>query len=76
VKNKFKSGCKYEIQFWDHCLEEAEILCEVDIWVTRETKTHVFGTWWRIVNSLEHEKNNRELVSIVKSTITRKRKLK
>jgi hypothetical protein len=72
----FKLGSKYTIQFHDHCVGEMEVLCEVTIWITKETKTHVFGTWWRVITEdIAVEESNREIVSIIKSTITKKRKL-
>jgi len=72
----FRVGSKYTIQFYDHCVGEDDLLCEVTMWITRETKTHVFGTWWRVItDNLETEESNREMVSIIKSTIVKKRKL-
>ena len=73
---KFKIGSKYTIQFHDHCLSEYKALCEVTMWITAEDKTHVYGTWWRLItDDLEVEESNREMVSIIKSTITKRRKL-
>ena len=72
---KFKIGEKYCIQFHDHCLEKFKVVCEVTIYITEEDSTHVYGTWWRILtDDAEVEEANREMVSIVKSTITKKRK--
>lgn len=73
---KFKIGSKYTIQFWDHAIGVAPVMCEVTMWITGEDKTHVEGTWWRIVSDAEIEKDNRELVHIIKSTIVKKVKLK
>jgi hypothetical protein len=75
MRRSFKVGEKYTIQFWDHCLEEDKILCEVTLWVTKEDKTFVYGTWWRVLTEdTELEESNREMLSIVKSAIKRKRK--
>jgi hypothetical protein len=77
MKNKFKAGSKYTIQFHDHCLGEFDVLCEVTIWVTKENATHVYGTWWKVhTEDVEVEEANREMVSIIKSTIIKKAKLK
>ena len=75
MKKVFEVGKKYVIRFYDHCIGDNEILCEIDIWVTKETATSVTGTWWRIINDDEAEKVNREPVTIIKSTIIKKRKL-
>lgn len=73
---RFKVGCKYTIQFWDHCVGEDKVLCEVTMWITKEQKHHVYGTWWRVLTDNEEtEENNREMLSIVKSAIVKKRKL-
>jgi hypothetical protein len=77
MKKKFKIGSKYTIQFWDHCLEKEKILCEVTMWITEEDDTHVYGTWWRILTEdSDIEEANREMVSIIKSTIIKKACLK
>lgn len=74
---KFEKGCKYSIRFHDHCVGEFEVLCEVTVWVISETKTHVYGTWWKVItDDKEVEENNREMVSIIKSTIVKRKKLK
>lgn len=73
---KFKIGEKYTIQFWDHCLGEFKVLCEVTMWITKEDKSHVYGTWWKVItDDKEVEESNREMTSIIKSTIVKKRKL-
>jgi hypothetical protein len=73
---KFKVGEKYCIQFWDHCLGDFKVLCEVTIWITKEHKSHIYGTWWKVItDDDEVERNNREMVSIIKSTIVKKRKM-
>ena len=72
---KFDIGSKYTIVFWDHCIEQFKVKCEVTIYITKEDKSHVYGTWWRVITDDEEvERNNREMVSIVKSAIIRKRK--
>ena len=73
---RFKVGEKYTIQFLDHCKGDAKILCEITIWVTRQDDDFVWGTWWKILGEdKETEDINNEIVSIIKSTITKKRKL-
>lgn len=72
----FKIGDKYTIQFHDHCTGSFKVVCEVTIYVTSEDKTHVYGTWWRVLtDDKEVEEHNREMVSIIKSTIIKKRKM-
>ena len=74
---KFKVGEKYTIQFWDHCVGEFKVLCEVTIYITSQDKTHLYGTWWRVITDDKAvEANNREMVSIIKSTIFKKRKFR
>lgn len=73
---KFKIDEKYTIQFMDHCKGDDALLCEVTLWITKEDKKNVYGTWWRIITDEEQfEKDNREMVTIIKSTIVKKRKL-
>lgn len=74
---KFEIGGKYSIRFHDHCVGEFDVLCEVTIWVTKETKTHVYGTWWKVISDdPEVEEFNREMVSIIKSAIVKRKKWK
>lgn len=75
MKNQFKVGNKYTIQFWDHCKGSEALLCEVTLWITKEDKDFVYGTWWRIIDDEEAEEDNREMVTIIKSTIAKKRSL-
>ena len=73
---KFKIGSKYTIQFWDHCLGQFKVLCEVTIYITSQDKTHLYGTWWRVLtDDTATEEANREMISIIKSTITKTKKL-
>jgi hypothetical protein len=76
MKHRFKVGSKYTIQFHDHCTGDFKVLCEVTMWITDIDDTHVYGTWWKLITDDEEvEVANREMVSIIKSTITKKRKL-
>ena len=73
---KFKVGEKYTIQFYDHCLGDFKVLCEVTIYITKDLKNHLMGTWWKVLtDDKEVEEANREMVTIIKSTIIKKRKL-
>ena len=73
---KYKIGSKYTVQFLDHCKGEDTLLCEVTIYVTGEDKNTLYGTWWRVITDDEElEELNREMVSIIKSTIKSKRKI-
>lgn len=73
---RFKVGSKYTIQFYDHCVGNFKVLCEVTIWVTKTDRSHVYGTWWKVItDDKEVEESNREMVSIIKSTIIKKKKL-
>lgn len=76
MKRQFKVGDKYTIQFHDHCLGEFNVACEVTMYVTSEDDVFVYGTWWRVLTDDEEvEEANREMVTVIKSTITKKRKL-
>lgn len=71
---KFKLNQRYRITFWDHCKGEDRILCEVTIWTTRDDATFIYGTWWKVFHDdSETEELNREMVSIAKSTIVKKK---
>jgi hypothetical protein len=72
----FKIGSKYTIQFHDHCKGDSKMICEVTLWITKEDKSHVYGTWWHVLDQdQETTELNREMVSIIKSTVIKKRKL-
>jgi hypothetical protein len=69
---RFKVGSKYCIQFHDHCVGKDDIVCEVTVYITSQTKTHLYGTWWRVItDDHELEEANREMVTIIKSTIVK-----
>lgn len=73
---KFKEGEKYTIQFWDHCLGDFKVVCEVTIWITKQSNIHLYGTWWRVLtDDTSVEEANREMVTLVKSAIIKKRKM-
>lgn len=77
MRNQFKIGKKYTIQFWDHCIGSGAVLTEVTLWITKEDKNTVYGTWWKVLNEeSETEEENREMVSIVKSAVLKKLLLK
>jgi hypothetical protein len=76
MKHRFKVGSKYTIQFWDHCTGDFKVLCEITIWITRVDRSHIYGTWWKVITEdTEVEESNREMVSLIKSTIVKKKKL-
>jgi hypothetical protein len=77
MKKQFQIGHVYTIQFWDHCKGEEKILCEVTIEATKEDETFVYGTWWRIITKdKELASVNHEMISIVKSAIVKKNKVR
>ena len=74
---KFKIGDKYIIQFHDHCTGNFKMLCEVMLKIIKEDSTHIYGTWWILItDDQDVEEANVEMVSIIKSTIVKKRKVK
>ena len=72
---RFKKSSLYYIRFYDHCIGEKEMECEVCGWVINETKIKVTISYWNVVNKLWRENNN-EPVTILKSCILEKRKIK
>ena len=78
MKTNFKIGQAYRIEFLDHCTgSDEEILCEVFGRVLKQTENSVVLSWWNVLNSDKETKdNNREKVTILKSTIKKKRVLR
>lgn len=73
---KFKIGSKYTIQFMDHCKGDQTLVCEITAWVIREDKNTVYLTWWRVIDTdADTIAHNREMISIIKSTIIKTKKL-
>lgn len=74
---KFKNGELYYIKFLDHCISEDHtvIECEVCGWVLSEDKDRVTLTWWHVSNDAYRDGND-EPVSIIKSTIKKKRNIR
>lgn len=71
---KFKIGKKYCIHFLDHCKGNGALLCEITAYVISEDKTTLYCSWWKVLcDDPETEEINREMVSIVKSTIVKKK---
>ena len=73
---KFEVGSAYLICFKDHCLGEDHILmdCSVLGWVLSQDEDRVTVTFWK-VDKDEYKEGNDEPCNIIKSTITKKRKL-
>lgn len=74
---KFKYDSLYYVQFDDHIKDGDEPLsCQVCGWVINDSDKYVTLAWW-MPNSADESTNkfNVEKVVILKSTITRKRKL-
>ena len=77
MSNKFELGKLYKIRFYDHCIGMSRKMeCEVCGWIIKEDKEHIVLTYWRVNDSdATTVRENIEPVSIIKSCITRKRKL-
>jgi len=75
MKIEFKEDVVYRVVFYDHCMNDDDsITCEVFGRVIRQDDNVVVLSWWNILNSnVETRDNNREQVTIVKSTIKSKR---
>jgi len=75
---EFDVGELYRIKFYDHAIGMVEAMeCEVVGWVLKNNDLNVVITFWRLNNGCDEvKKENTEPVSIIKSTIIRKRKLK
>lgn len=73
---KFKVGEKYIIRFHDHCKGSNTIICEVMLKIIKQDKLNIVGTWWIVIDENEEtEEANTEMMTIIKSTIIKKRKV-
>ena len=78
-KRKFILGSLYYISFLDHCLhgDINGMPTEVAGFVVEESDDNIVVSFWEpITKDMEILKENRELMTIIKSTIKRKRKVK
>jgi hypothetical protein len=71
----FEIGGLYLVEFDDHCLGEGVLPCRVVGWVLRQDPKQVVLTFWDTMSDPETKAANNEPVSILKSAITRKKKL-
>lgn len=73
----FDKGSCYLISFRDHCISDEHILmdCQLAGWVLSQDDERVTITWWNVLKE-SYKEGNTETVNIIKSTITRKRKIK
>jgi len=78
VAIKFEVDELYRIKFYDHAIGMSEAMeCEVVGWVLESNELNVVVTFWKLNNGCEEtKKDNVEPVSIMKSCIIKKRKLK
>lgn len=76
--NVFDRGGLYKIRFYDHCIGSPDkIICEVAGWVLSEDDDHVLLSYWIVDHKDEQIKaDNVEYVSIIKSCIIRKKRLR
>jgi len=74
---KFKINELYYVKFLDHCIGQEELISETVGWVQSESKNSVILIYWR-TNSTCKETNeaNNERLTIIKSTIVKKRIIK
>ena len=68
---KFNNGKLYAVKFYDHALNSDAIECICSGILIRQTKKTITLAYWLPVDKdIELVKNNWEIVSIIKSTIT------
>ncbi len=73
----FAVGSAYYIKFLDHIKGASEPLyCQVLGWIIKEEEGFIVLAWWMPEDKDEQlVKDNQELLTIVKSTIIRKKKV-
>ena len=77
-KKMFKVDSWYMLQFLDHAIGKGSVLTEVcaRTYEGCENEDTVVFTYWHVVSESEETTvNNREPISIVKSTIKRKKRI-
>lgn len=77
-KNILKPNNWYMIRFLDHAIGSGSVLTEICGYVYEgsEKEDEIVFLYWRILGeSKETEENNREPLTIVKSTIKRKKRI-
>lgn len=74
---KYEEGAVYYVKFLDHIKgHDKPLMCQVVGWVIEDNNDSVVLSWWEPEDmDIEMVKVNRELITIVKSTIKKKRKL-
>lgn len=74
---KFKIGSVYYVKFLDHIKgHDKPLVCQIVGWVIEDNDDYIVISWWEPEDSdSQMVKDNRELLTIVKSTISKKRKL-
>jgi hypothetical protein len=72
MKYEFTEGQHYIVEFLDHFVGHDEpILCQVSGWVTKDDPDYVVLTTWLVLtDDRSIEEDNREMVAIIKSTIS------
>jgi len=74
---KFVEGVAYEVIFWDHIRDDsAPILCRVYGVIVKDMEQYITVAWWTVTHKDDDVvESNRELVTLLKSTIKKKRKI-
>ncbi len=74
---KYKIGELYAIRFLDHILNRENLLtCEVCGRVIDEDETKLTISWWSVIDTDPDYVDNRERLTIAKSTITHSKLIK
>lgn len=78
TQTKLKEGAWYRVRFLDHCIAEKEelVTCRVYGWLVSQDKERVTISTWEIeTDDKELRDNNKELINIIRSSITEIRKV-
>ena len=74
---KFTEGKAYEVVFWDHIRDDSSpLLCTVYGIIVKDAEDYITIAWWTVSHKDDEvEESNREVVTLLKSTIKKKRKV-
>lgn len=66
---RFRKGQWYVVTFWDHVMGmDKPVLCKVCGQVVKQDRLSITLTWWEVLDD-ECAEDNRELVTLLKSTL-------
>jgi hypothetical protein len=74
---RFKKCSPYYIKFLDHIKgANKPLVCQILVWIIEDNSDHIVACWWLPEDDdADTVIDNRELITIVTSTILKKRKL-